>query len=224
MTRVFSGPLHVSYSQAYVYGRDRFISNMEDCFRGQENGLCGAGVPGALFLITGLHTGSVGFTIDVLDAPPLLDDTEELEVSVEQMSLFGGSPERINLGSPARVKWEEIVEAPLYIDDAITNLALVEWGGGAVYPIPLQPGSYRVRYCARGMDIGRDHGTTLDDDDIVDFYSLAFWPAEATTDRVIKQTSKAAAYWHEYARNLVLRPPAPIISPPILEGLPGKKW
>jgi hypothetical protein len=203
MTRVFSGPLHIYYGQVYVYGRDRLISNMEDCFRGQENGLCGARVPGALFLITGLNTGLVRFTVDVLDAPPQLDDTEELEVSAAQMNLFSGTPERINLDSPAQVKWEEIVEASLNVDATITNLALVEWGGGAVYPIPLAPGSYRVRYCARGMDLGRDRGTTLEDDDIVDFYSLAFWPAEAAKDRVIKQTSKAAAYWHSYARNLV---------------------
>jgi hypothetical protein len=36
-----------------------------------------------LFLITGLHTGHVGFAIDVLNAPPALDDTwdEIVEVS-----------------------------------------------------------------------------------------------------------------------------------------------
>jgi hypothetical protein len=215
MTRVFSGPLHMHYGQAYVYGLDRYDNKMEDCFRGQENGLCGAGVPGALFLITGLHTGLVGFTVDVLDVPPPLDNTEELEASVEQVNLFGGSSERINLGSSTQVKWEEIVEASLYVDAEIENLALVEWGG-EVYPIPLQPGSYRVRYCARGMDIGRNHGVVFEEEDIVDFYSLAFWPAEAAKDRVIKQTSKAAAYWHEWARNLAheIRPPSPQIVPP----------
>jgi hypothetical protein len=166
MTRVFSGPLHVAYCQAYVYGLDRYDNKMEDCFRAQENGLCGAGVPGALFLITGLHTGLVGFTVDVLNAPPPLDDT-----------------------------WEEIVEASLYVDPEIENLALVEWGG-EVYPVPLRPGSYRVRYCARGMDLAHNHGVVFEEEDIVDFYYLAFWPAEAATDRVIKQTSKEAAYWH----------------------------
>lgn len=185
MARVFSGPLRMHYSQAYVHGLDRYIENMEDCFRGQENGLCGAGTPGALFLITGVHTGFVGFTVDALDSLPPLDDT-----------------------------WEEIVEASLYVDATIKNLALVEWGG-EVYPIPLRPGSYRVRYCARGMDLRRD-GTTLDEKDIVDFYSLAFWPAEAARDRVIKQTSETAAYWHEYARNLAtsIRHPSPQITPP----------
>jgi hypothetical protein len=45
--------------------------------------LCGAAVPGALFLITGLHTGSVGFTVELHEDEPPVDQ-----------------------------RWEEIVEAP----------------------------------------------------------------------------------------------------------------
>jgi hypothetical protein len=32
---------------------------------------------GALFLITGMNDGLVGFTVDVLDAPPPLDDIQD---------------------------------------------------------------------------------------------------------------------------------------------------
>ncbi len=91
---------------------------MADCFRGQANGLCGAAVPGFLFLITATHTGDVNFTIDMLDAPPPLDET-----------------------------CEQVVEASFSVEDAPNDVLFAEWGG-RVYPIPLRPGSYRVRYCA----------------------------------------------------------------------------
>jgi hypothetical protein len=181
MARVFSGSLHVHYSQAYVLTGEMINPGLPDAFRGQTNGLCGAAVRGALWLVTGLHTGSVGFTVDVLDAAPPLDDV-----------------------------WEEIVEVSFavpdedeefeYDDVEITEryISLVEWGGGDI-PIPISSGSYRVRYCARGMDLGRRRDTLLSGEDLIDFYSLAFWPAEPEPDCVIKQTSETAAYWHKCA-------------------------
>ncbi|MCB5169133.1 hypothetical protein LG634_30540 [Streptomyces bambusae] len=42
-------------------------------FAGQRTGLCGAAGPGALLLLTGMHTGSVGFTVEVHDQAPPLD-------------------------------------------------------------------------------------------------------------------------------------------------------
>ena len=71
---VFAGPLHVHYGQAYVFsGDDGDTAEMESCFRGQANGLLGAGQPGMLFITTGLHTGSVELTVDVLEHEPSLD-------------------------------------------------------------------------------------------------------------------------------------------------------
>ena len=67
MTRIFDGHLNVHYGQAYVVACEQ-RGEFEECFRGQSNGLCGASVPGMLFLITRLHTGHVGLVIDVLDA------------------------------------------------------------------------------------------------------------------------------------------------------------
>lgn len=202
MARVFSGLLNVSYSQAYVLMRDMILLDLRDAFRGQTNGLCGASVRGALALITGLQSGYVSFIVDVLDAAPPLDDA-----------------------------WEEIVEASLTIPDEgeefendgriITerNVALVEWGGGGCYPIPLSPGSYRVRYCARGMDLGYNPGATLRGEDPVDFYSLAFWPADPAPDCVIKQTSEIAAYWHKHALSChAAKGRAATIKPVISEG------
>jgi hypothetical protein len=185
MARVFSGSLQVDYGQAYVLTGEMLNPDLFDTFRGQTNGLCGAAVRGALWLVTGLHTGHVGFTVDVLDAAPPLDDS-----------------------------WEEIIEASFTVADEDEELeyndieiiergiTLAEWALERVYPIPLGPGCYRVRYCARGMQLGRDRNTLLRGETLVDFYSLAFWPAEAAPDCVIKQTSDIAAYWHKQAQSL----------------------
>jgi hypothetical protein len=51
-------------------------------FRSQRNGLCGAAVPGHLFLVTGSHTGLVGLTVEVHDQAPVLDDAWEDVVEV----------------------------------------------------------------------------------------------------------------------------------------------
>jgi hypothetical protein len=167
MARAFEGTINVHYGQAYVGNRsDALAEDVPGCFRGQANGLCGAAEPGKLFLVTGLHTGSVGFTVDVLDAPPPLDDT-----------------------------WEEIVEVTFLVVTTATDIVLMEWGGSGAHPIPLQPGTYRARYCAKGMDLGKEQDTLMDEEP-VDFYALYFWPAAAAEDRIIKQTSEVAAYWH----------------------------
>jgi len=51
MTRVFDGDIHVHYGQAYVFATEDKAVELEDCFEGQSNGLCGASVPWNLFLI-----------------------------------------------------------------------------------------------------------------------------------------------------------------------------
>jgi hypothetical protein len=185
MARVFEGKIHVHYSQAYVLTGEMINPDMFDAFRGQANGFCGAAVRGALWLVTGLHTGHVGFTVDVLDTAPPVDDS-----------------------------WEEIVEVSFTVPDEDEEfehddmeimgreISLAEWGGGRYYPIPISPGSYRVRYCARGMDLGRTRDTLLQDEELVDFYSLAFWPAEVAPDRVIKQTCEIAKYFHARPLNI----------------------
>ncbi|GAA1608502.1 hypothetical protein GCM10009804_75310 [Kribbella hippodromi] len=71
-----SEPAWVSYSQIYVESAEDY-SSMEDCFAGQQNGLCGAASAGKLFLITGLHSGQVDFTVELHDEEPPLDDSWE---------------------------------------------------------------------------------------------------------------------------------------------------
>jgi hypothetical protein len=182
--RTLMGPeAHVSYWQIYVQSvQDEDwpdVTDFGEAFAGQSNGICGAAVPGALFLRTGLHSGKVGFTVEWHDSRPPADDS-----------------------------WDEIVEASFRHDPA-SQVMLVTWGGEDSWPLDLTEADYRVRYCAAQMDEAYEADTRLDDEPQVDTYLLQFWPdpaAAAEPDEVIKQTSEIAIMWHGYARSL---PPPP---------------
>ena len=77
---VFDQEIDVHYGQFYVESRtDDVFEGLIESRGGQTNGLCGAAVPGQLFLITGLHTGSTRVTVEVLDAlPPIGDEWEDV--------------------------------------------------------------------------------------------------------------------------------------------------
>jgi hypothetical protein len=49
------------------------------------------------------------------------------------------------------------------------------------------------------MEEGRELDTRMEEDPEADRYLLQFWPAPMGADRVVKQTSEIAAYWHEFA-------------------------
>jgi hypothetical protein len=172
------GDVWVHYGQLYVRSghADPGVPppELREHFAGQQNGLCGGAVPGCLFLITGLHTGTVGFAVELHDQPPAPDDG-----------------------------WEEIVEVSFR---SAGEASLLGWAGEWEWPLELIETDYRVRYCATGMDAGRAADTRADDEPEVDRYLLQFWPGPPGPDRVVKQTSTIAAYWHEFARDL---PPAP---------------
>ena len=176
MQVLFDGDVHVHYGQVYVEsGSQNPEDPLTSAFAGQVNGLCGAAWPGFLFLITGLHTGHVGFTAELHDQPPPVEDA-----------------------------WEEVVEVSFR--PTSERVALVQWGAEAAWPLALQQVDLRARYCAGGMDQARAEDTRLDGEPVLDRYLLQFWPAPSSADRVLKQTSAIAAYWHEWARGL---PPPP---------------
>jgi hypothetical protein len=83
MRTVLSGEAWVHYAQIYVSSDYEGWPGLDESFGGQRNGLCGAATPGAMHMITGLHTGEVGFTVEVHDKAP-----------------------------PVDLEWEEIVEVP----------------------------------------------------------------------------------------------------------------
>lgn len=161
MQTVFRGPVHVSYSQIYVESRvEDFFDELTESRGGQANGLCGAAVPGMLFLTTGLHTGEVELTIEVHeDIPPLT------------------------------AEWEDVVEVSFR--PASEQVALLQWGGTKSWPLRLTPRNYRVRYCARGMDQGRERDTRLSGEPLYDHYLLQFWPGPPAPDRVLRQAARS---------------------------------
>jgi TonB family protein len=171
MKRLFAGKVQVHYSTLYFQGIANEIVEMKECFEGQVNGLCGARMRNHMFLITGLHTGWVNVTVDFWDREPPLEDS-----------------------------WEEVVEVS-YVVTVPEWTGIMEWGGSAWHPIELRRGRYRVRYCARNMDAGRRKDTRLssDTEEPIDEYSLSFWFAPGAPDRVIRQTSETAIYWHQWA-------------------------
>ncbi|WP_212009286.1 hypothetical protein [Catenulispora pinistramenti] len=161
------GEAPVAYGQIYVLSAGGEDPQAWESMGGQRNGLCGAALPGTIFLITGLHTGRVAFTVELHDAEPAP----------------GG-------------EWEEIVEASFR---PLGATYLSSWGGEPSWLLDLPDTGYRVRYNATGMDAAREADAELDDEPCVDRYLLQFWPAPPSPDRVVRQTSHAAAYWHENA-------------------------
>ncbi|RSM58201.1 hypothetical protein DMB66_30340 [Actinoplanes sp. ATCC 53533] len=141
--------------------------------RGQRNGLCGAEVPGQLHMVTGLHTGDVGFRIELHTKEP-----------------------------PLGARWEEAVEVSFRTTTAEMGLHAFDDS----YEFSLPPGDYRVRYCARGMQQGEEEDT-LSGEQPIDFYLLQFWPSRPPApDRILRQTSNAAAYWHRQDRDIEIPP------------------
>jgi hypothetical protein len=175
-----SGEVWVHYGQIYLRSghADPGVPDPElhQYFAGQQNGLCGGAVPRCLFLITGLHTGTVGLVVELHDQPPALDES-----------------------------WEEIVEVSFR---SAGEASLVGWSGEWEWPLDLIETDYRVRYCATGMDAGHAADTRADDEPQLDHYLLQFWPDPPGPDRVVKQTSRIAAYWHGFARD---QPPPPTL-------------
>lgn len=90
---VFDGRIDVAYGQFYVHGSDHDgDGDLSAGSVGQSNGLCGAADLGALWLLAGLHTGTVALTVQLLAAEPALDgeweDVVEVSLPVEESAMF----------------------------------------------------------------------------------------------------------------------------------------
>jgi hypothetical protein len=166
-TLMSSGEVPVSYSQIYVGSEINQFADMEECFAGQENGLCGGAVRGRLFLVTGMHTGVVALTVELHDAAPPVDDG-----------------------------WEDVVEVSFRPEGMATLLC---WGGAAAWPLDLDQADYRVRYCSEGRDQAAAAFSTNSEPEI-DSYLLQFWPHPPQPDRIVRETSASAMFWHLFAR------------------------
>jgi len=157
--------VRVAYSQFYVLDHGADQPLLEQAYHGQTSGLCGARTGRSLFLTTGLHTGVVPVEIAFMDAEPRLE-----------------------------AEWEEAVDASIELTGS--DLVVLGWAGESSHTVPVpSPGTYRIRYCASGMDAGRNLDTAYDRP-APDRYRLQFWPGPLGPTMIVRQTSEIARYWH----------------------------
>ncbi|MBB1159887.1 MULTISPECIES: hypothetical protein [Amycolatopsis] len=104
---------------------------------------------------------------------------------------------------PVDDAWEDIVEASFRPKG---ETALVGLDGEDPRPLDLDVVDYRVRYSGSRMDEAHRLGIPEGEEFEPDRYLLQFWPGPPEPDRVVKQTSGTAAYWHKVARET---PPPP---------------
>lgn len=163
MRLLFDDLVFTCYAQMTFQTAPRPL-DLDRAFHGQANGLCGAGDPGALFLVTGTHTGSIPVRISLWDSEPNLGD------------------------------WPDIVEVSLVPEG---DGGLWPWGENPVVEFPLPSDSYRVRWNGRAMDEGAAAPDIELGSPSPDSYELMLWPAPVAADRIVRQGSNQAAYWHD---------------------------
>ncbi|MET8482429.1 hypothetical protein [Streptomyces tendae] len=173
MRTVYRGELTVAHGRFHVDSRrePRGPIPSEAC-AGQTNGLCGAAVPGCLFLCTGLSSGRVALTVEVHGAAPPLED-----------------------------RWEDVVEASFRPLTASTAVLPCDHGALCELALPPAHHRVRYcgRGMDGGAEAA---SATAPGAGPVGQYLLQFWPAPPSADRVVRQTSRSAARRHDYARAL----------------------
>lgn len=161
----FDGQVWVHYGQVYLQDDGPTTPDWDRSFTANPVGIIGV-YGGDAIMITGLHTGHVGFRV-----------------------VIGASDPGAELAG-----YEDVVE--IDFNPVTAAVSLVEWAGEDAHPLgdlPAGPGNYRLRYHARGMDAGHELDTSEEhDDDPVDSYLLQIWPARPAAPRVIKLTSRLA--------------------------------
>jgi hypothetical protein len=94
------------------------------------------------------------------------------------------------------VSWEDVVEASVEFTESDALLSSFEEFVGIELPAT---GWHRARYCASGMDEGRELDTPDEDEEAPDRYLLQIWPAPQAPDEVKALGSQNADYWHGVA-------------------------
>ncbi|MFL9654417.1 hypothetical protein ACJ7VE_11935 [Streptomyces sp. PB17] len=139
---------------------------------GQANGLCGAAVPGCLFLCTGLSSGRAALTVEVHGAAPPLED-----------------------------RWEDVVEASFRPLTASTAVLPCGQGALCEVALPPAHHRVRYCGRGTDGGAGAASATAPGTAPVGQ-YLLQFWPAPPSADRVVRQTSRSAARRHHCARAL----------------------
>jgi hypothetical protein len=173
MRLLFSDEVEVDYGQIFVES-ERGECDLHDAFTGQEGvGLCGGGTKGMLFLLTGLHNGGVGFTAELHDSRPALDETWEEIVEVPFRPV---SEETVLRQWNGKNRWELGLEER----DYRVRYSAIGMDAG------------------RSKDVREDDEPPTDDR-----YLLQIWPAAPEPARLLKRTGRTAANWHAFATSPV---------------------
>lgn len=172
---VFDGTPHVHYGfVAFASVSDGDFRNGTAARRGQANGLCAAKVPGELHMVTALHTGPIGFRIEVGDDEPTIDDS-----------------------------WDEVVEVSYTAGPDTCTLAAFEWWH-ELHTCGLVPGRhYRARFSGRNIEEAHRADSIGYEAPPIDHYLLQFWPDDRPRDdSIVRDTTDWARYWHRVAQGI----------------------
>ena len=96
---------------------------------------------------------------------------------------------------PVDETYGEVVEVPFQRGEE--PVALCEWAAEATHNLDLPAGNFRVRYCIDGMDKDYDEASDFDAPLPGQRHLIQIWSSEAKPDKVVKQSSDMAAYWHK---------------------------
>lgn len=173
MNPLFSGSLAIEYGQFYISIDGDEIEDLDaaESFNNQENGLCGAAKKELIFFVTGIQNGVISVDVDLYDTPPNIDDS-----------------------------FDEIVEVSVVRGEK--PLLLSEWAWEESHELQLPKGNYRLRYCIAGMDKEYDDESEEDNHEYWESplpgqrHLIQMWPSEKADDKVLKQTTENASYWH----------------------------
>ncbi len=171
--KIFSGNIFTNYSEFTIECEDPDDSNLEKGgYANQGNGLCGCSATGRLFFTAKPKASFIKLEIELCKEEPLIDNF-----------------------------FEEIVEVPF--EKSEQDIFLCEWAHEETYLLEIPAGQYRVRYNIKGFDLDYDYenmeeiGNEEPPPLAGQVYLIQFWPSSIhKADKIIKQTSKSAAYWH----------------------------
>jgi len=170
---MFKGTLGIDYGQFYItLSSDEDVDMDPDAsFEGQENGICGAKLDDMIYFVTGIQSGSIEIDVDLHESAPVIDET-----------------------------YGEIIEVSF--NRSKKALSLCEWGWEKEHALDIPEGIYRLRYSIDGMDKDHSNEAIEEDEDLWESpvpgqrHLIQIWPDENAKDKVIKQTSEKAKYWH----------------------------
>lgn len=178
MTVLFDGTIDVHYGFLFLSWAEE-QPELVSARGGQANGLCGAAAPGCLSMVTGLHTGEVPVTVELLPDAPATDDG-----------------------------WEDVVEVSCTPTSTRWVLSAFDAWHELTAPGPPGPTrarwSARGMDAARQADVRSPGEPELDR-----YLLQVWPDDDLRPDEVLRQTSEAARYWHHEARATPAPPPPP---------------